>query len=490
MKSSDRPQTYRAIVGAMMALIMTACMDEAPMAPDGSAHPSPVARAEVRETNKHIIIFRGEDAVPEDFLGRIADLDIQIERVYQDIGVMSVSGLTDQQAEQLLDVSGVQSVTRDLSVQWSPSPAEFSAEVVEPLGGESDQTGAFYYANGRQWNIRQIDADDAWFQTPQGEGATVAILDSGIDPFHGDLDGKVDLANSASMLSPGSSACNEQLGLPDEETIYDFEFHGTFVAGQVATNGLGMASVAPDATLWAVKVLDCTGSGSFDDVIAGILYAADRGADVINMSLGAVLPVEAPGVRELIQATQRAVNYANERKALVVAASGNDALNLDENVFRHVPSQLRGVISVGATGPTNQTDFDGLAPYSNYGLKGVDVTAPGGNVGATNNVLDGVVGPCSEFSVFFACDTSPFFYLTGDGTSFASPHAAGAAAVIESTLPGDQAGDLLGKCLLRGADKIDGLTISPLYGRGRINVLNSVSLRGCGRDFMAPATDD
>jgi len=474
-----------------MVVFAAACTDQGPIAPGGDVQTTQLTQAAVGPTNKHIIIFKGEGAAPTDFLGRLADLDIKIERIHQDIGVMSVSGLDDEQAAELLQREDVQSITRDITIEWSPSPDDFDAEVAEFVSGESVQTGAFYYANGRQWNIRQIDADDAWFETPQGEGAVVAILDTGLDPFHGDLQGKVDLGRSASMLTPGSSPCNAILGVPDEETIYDFRFHGTFVAGQVTTNGIGMASVAPDATLLGVKVLNCTGSGSFDDVIAGIIYAAKNGADVINMSLGALLPKNDHSIKELIFAQQRAVLFAVFKGVLVVAASGNDGLNLDEEPFIQVPAQLLGVLSVGATGPTNQTNFDGLAPYSNYGKRGVDVTAPGGNAGSTGNSLDGIVGPCSQFSVFFACNTSPFFYLLGgDGTSFASPHAAGAGAVIESAIPGNQNGLLLMFCIKRGAEKIDGRYISPLYGFGRINVLRSVNSRGCGGGHAKHSTDD
>src|SRR5690606_8084886 len=102
---------------------------------------------------------------------------------------------------------------------------------------------------------------------------------------------------------------------PGEPTILDFHFHGTAVSSIVSTNGIGVGSVAPDARLCAVKVLDQFGSGTFEGLIAGIMHAANVGADAINMSLAALIPVEAvqdpkTGLRDLIKATQRAVNYA------------------------------------------------------------------------------------------------------------------------------------------------------------------------------------
>jgi thermitase len=99
-----------------------------------------------------------------------------------------------------------------------------------------------------QWNIRQIRADDAWLRTPQGSGALVCVLDTGVDPDHIDLAGKVDLGKSVSFV-PG-------------ESILDFFFHGTAVASIITSNGIGVASVAPDARLCAVKVLDRNGFGT------------------------------------------------------------------------------------------------------------------------------------------------------------------------------------------------------------------------------------
>jgi thermitase len=183
------------------------------------------------------------------------------------------------------------------------------------LRTQSDQSGATYFAD--QWNLRVIQADDAWLTTPQGEGALVCVLDTGIDPNHQDLEGKVDLAKSAFFVSA-------------EPSILDFEGHGSFVAALISSNGIGMGSVAPDARLCAVKVLDRTGSGEVAWIIAGILHAANVGADVMNMSLSAIIPTadlreNRAEIKELIQALQRAVDYARRRGTLSVAAAGKRA---------------------------------------------------------------------------------------------------------------------------------------------------------------------
>ena len=138
-------------------------------------------------------------------------------------------------------------VTRDLLTQWRPKGARWGTRIMqgpddEAAGAALDPTNAFFYPC--QWNLAQIDAPGAWAQGVFGDpGVKVAVLDSGIDPSHLDLAGHVDLANSTSMLTPGSSPCNYYLGLPDEETYLDFEAHGTFVSALIAGNGIGMAAM-------------------------------------------------------------------------------------------------------------------------------------------------------------------------------------------------------------------------------------------------------
>jgi subtilisin family serine protease len=264
----------------------------------------------------------------------------------------------------------------------------------------------------------------------------------------------------------------------DEEEIYDLDFHGTFVSGLISSNGLGMASVAPDASIMAVKVLNCSGTGSFSDIIDGIAYAAQADADVINMSLGAYFSRRDPGARSLILALQRAVLYATLHGSTVVAAAGNDGVNLDrDGDFINVPSQLLGVVSVGATAPVAQVDFDALASYTNYGFTGVTLMAPGGDL-----VEGGICG----FAPDFRCDLvlsalssfvapGPNFYAASGGTSFASPHVAGALAVVESARGSGPASVV---CVLRGADDLGSRGFDAFYGLGRLNVVGALGCRG------------
>jgi subtilisin family serine protease len=418
----------------------------------------------------HILVMTEERRPSDDLLEDIAARGGTIVRNHDVIGVLSVAGLTDGDAEQLALRGDVDGIDRDQEIQWLP-PGERHPQVITFDQDNPQDALAF---DQYQWNMRQINADDAWAVTPKGEGALVCVLDTGVDPEHIELAGIVDLERSTSFV-------------PSEPFIEDGAFHGTFVSALIAGNALVMAPVAPKASLCAVKVLRSVttedgeaGTGSFDWLISGILYAASVDADVINMSLGAVVPKRE--AFQLVIALQRAILYAVAHGVLPVAATGNDGLNLDENRdLIAIPAQLLGVVAVSATAPTNQMNFDEVTGYSNIGRRLVDIAAPGGDfIEGLSVEEDLILSACTRF----LCGSNQG-YLIGAGTSFAAPHVAAAAAVVESTVPGDQHGLWLHACLVHGADQIDGKPLSPLYGRGRLDVLDAVSRFGCGKHQLA-----
>ena len=302
-----------------------------------------------------------------------------------------------------------------------------------------------------------------------GKGTTVCDLDTGIDPTHLDLAGKVDLKVSTSMVVT-------------EPDILDYNGHGTFVSSQITTNGLGMASVAPEATLCQVKVLDQTGSGLLSDVIAGVIYAADAKIDVINMSFGAYFTTRDPGFKQVVQDFQRAVNYAHKKGVTLVASAGNgDSLGVgidlatDQRGMLQIPAQLKNVISVGATAPHAQEPgtFDDLASYSNYGYPGVDVFAPGGDFTDGSVIEDLIIGACSSFSDPGCAGGRT--YSLGAGTSFASPLVAGEAAIIQSDTRGNKAA--LDHCIIHSSDRLSRHVPDRVFGFGRIDVLGGIQCR-------------
>ncbi|MEP7346290.1 MAG: S8 family serine peptidase, partial [Gemmatimonadaceae bacterium] len=255
----------------------------------------------------------------------------------------------------------------------------------------------------------------------------------------------------------------------------DFNFHGSFVSGLIASNGLGSASVAPSARVCTRKVLSEDGIGTFGDVAAAIVYAADYGANVINMSLGAYFDTREDGGSQLIALLQSAVDFAvKTRGVVVVASAGNSAINLDTDApsLRSIPAQLDGVISVGATGPDLSGNYDALASYSNFGGKtGIDLVAPGGDLPDPNNHFDLILSVCSTF----VCGATNF-YVLGAGTSFSAPHVSATAAIVQAMLGGAPSPAAVTKCITEQADHVGPKAI---FGAGRLNVLNA-ALCGTG----------
>jgi len=222
-----------------------------------------------------------------------------------------------------------------------------------------------------QWGPKQIRAEQAW-TTSRGAGQVIAIVDSGIDLAHPDLAGKI--AGGATFTG---CAANGPCGNGDWQSGgaggQPPSPHGTHVAGIAAAttgNGIGIAGVAPDARLLAIKVLTEDG-GTFEEIAAGIRWATDNGADVINMSLGALPGVQALAITGVIADTREAVAYAVSRGVVVIAAAGNDFASICGE-----PAFDPNVLCVVATDPD-----EARASYSNFGVSQAPdnvVAAPGG----------------------------------------------------------------------------------------------------------------
>ncbi|HET7785233.1 MAG TPA: S8 family peptidase [Myxococcales bacterium] len=244
----------------------------------------------------------------------------------------------------------------------------------------------------KQWHLQAAGAPRAW-DTTRGEGVTVAVIDTGIYP--------VDDLDPARLVKGWNFVAHN-------DDARDDHAHGTHVAGTIAQstgNGLGVAGMAPQAKLMPVKVLSAFGGGNSHDIAEGIRFAVDHGARVLNLSLGG-------GGRSL--AMESAVAYARRRGAVVVCAAGNSG-------SRGVsyPAAYPGAFAVSAVGPQGR-----LAPYSSYGPE-VAIAAPGGDKsqGEEAGVLQETLAEGS---------TTQSAYRWFQGTSMATPHVAGAAALLMS----------------------------------------------------------
>ncbi len=244
----------------------------------------------------------------------------------------------------------------------------------------------------KQWHLTHVGAEKAWSYTC-GQGVTVAVIDTGVACFDkGPFSRGTDLAGTR---------CEGGWNFVDDSPVaHDDHGHGTHVAGTIAqttNNGMGTAGLAYCATLMPVKVLSKQGFGSTADVAEGIRYAADNGAQIINLSLGG--PIKS-------RILEDAVEHALSKDVVVVAAAGNSGRKVGW------PAAYPGVIAVSAT-----DDKDNIAWFSSRGPE-VTVAAPG--VGVTQQTIcNGGKDKCEIFGTF-------------NGTSMASPHVAGVAAMVES----------------------------------------------------------
>lgn len=439
---------------------------------------------------QHLLVASNQ--LPADLEAMVTAAGGTLLQVMPEIGLAVVQANTGDFAAKASAISGIRSVIPDLNLQWIPEENElFTDYSVSNPPNSSNDDDRF----DLQWGHDAIDAPEAWAAGYSGEGAVVAVLDTGFDTDHPDLDENV-LHGLSKSFVPGESV------VFDRNLRGNDSSHGSHVAGTIAAadNGVGIIGVAPKAKLMLVKVLSDKGRGAFSWIINGILYAADNGADVINMSLGASLPkdgrfVNADGsitkissnqITEITGALLRAVNYANQQGTLVIAAAGNNANNgMRDGSQLYVPSDMPNVLSISATGPIGwimnpTTDLDVLASYSNYGNK-VDFAAPGGNFdlyyrdGLTvcdNPVAGMSQNYCFRFDMVYSLTNGGWGWSAG--TSMAAPHASGVAALVYGKMGANATPAQVTAALKQSADDIFKTGRDHLSGHGRVNAHKAV----------------
>jgi len=327
------------------------------------------------------------------------------------------------------------------------------------------QDGSGDPLRAQQWGIDQVHAAEAW-GTSMGAGVVVAVVDSGVDLEHPDLAGQLVSGATFVCASGQLRPCGDgdwQSG----NTGGRGHPHGTHVAGIIAAatdNGIGVAGLAPEARIMPVKVLDDEGSGSFEDIALGVRWSVDHGAQVINLSLGALPGVQALTLTGVESSVRDAIAYARDHGALVVVAAGNESSPLCAT-----PAFDDGALCVVATDRQELRTW-----YSNAAVKPdlLTVAAPGGQ-GLTaceedivSTVPEGTEGSCGEGG-----------YDWYAGTSMAAPHVAGVAALVSAVSGSD---DEVLDALLRTA-RTPGLELrgvyTPQYGYGIVDAVAAVAER-------------
>lgn len=306
-----------------------------------------------------------------------------------------------------------------------------------------------YYT--RQWGLHQLRAPTAWTKAT-GAGVVIAIVDSGVDAQHPEFAGR--LLSGASWVDCGN-------GPVPCSRWDDAHGHGTAVAGVAAApdDNRGIIGIAPDAMILPVRVLDHNNTGVAGNVAAGIRWAADRGAHVINVSIGG--PPGSGPVLDLVGLNggiAEAAEYALNKNVLVVFAAGNESTPVCANESL---TTAAGALCVGAV------DRRGLhAPYSNFG-HGIDVVAAGG-VGSVfcdhdeEDVLS--TWPLEKDE----CDDGRAGYTTAAGTSLAAPHVSGVAALLAQR---GVRGRAAGSRIRATAADLGVPGPDPLYGAGLVDAV-------------------
>ncbi|GAA3307117.1 S8 family serine peptidase [Streptomyces cinereospinus] len=427
---------------------------------------------------------------------------------YDKIGVIVVHSANPDFGALIREARGVQSAgaTRTAPLVSAGTTEQDAADYLtaaEAAKVEAAATAGSEPLEADQWDLRAIGADKAAQIDPGSRDVTVAVIDTGVDDTHPDLAPNFSASQSANCVG-GVADTSEGAWRPYTADDY----HGTHVAGEIAAarNDIGVAGVAPGVQVSSIKVSD-PHNGLFypESVVCAFVFAADHGVEITNNSYY-VDPwlyncMDDPDQRAIVDAVNRAQLYAQRKGTLHLASAGNsnhdldadaivddsspdDSTPVERTVDPHecfdVPTQLPGIVTVSATGVQNLKSY-----YSSYGNGVVDVAAPGGD--RLYQIPD---TPSKNGRILSTMPNNQYAFL--QGTSMASPHAAGVAALLKSGHPWatpaqlqallkaqadetacpesyDQNGDGTQDAVCEGGTRVNGF-----YGHGIVDALRAV----------------
>ncbi|MEU6380593.1 S8 family serine peptidase [Streptomyces sp. NPDC046909] len=443
----------RLALAVPVVLSLTASLGFLPAAASAAPYAESTAQAADSPNLSYVVNTKVDRHTIESVKKAVAAAGGTVVITYDKIGVIVVHSANPDFGAQIRAVRGVQSAgaTRTSALTPASTTDEGAAQLLTKEQAEKIEAASAADAGSEpleadQWDLRAIGADKAAQINPGSKKVTVAVIDTGVDDTHPDI---------APNFSASQSA-NCDGGVPDTTegawrpyTAQDY--HGTHVAGEIAAarNGIGVAGVAPGVKVAAINVTDPS-NGLFypESVVCAFVFAADHGVEITNNSYY-VDPwlyncLDDPDQRAIVDSVNRASLYAQHKGTLNLASAGNSNDDLDSDalvddsspddstavtrtVDPHecfdVPTQLPGVVTVSATGVNNLKSY-----YSSYGYGVIDVAAPGGD--RLYQIPD---TPSKNGRILSTMPNNSYGFL--QGTSMASPHAAGVAALLKSTHP-------------------------------------------------------
>jgi subtilisin family serine protease len=349
----------------------------------------------------------------------------------------------------------VQTAELDLYLQINPAP------LAVPISSSTNDPLAPF-----QWHLTAMQAPLAWSRST-GSGVVVAVLDTGVSPGP-------DLA-CRTFVAP-YNATNRQRTMA---AVADVNGHGTHVTGTIAQctgNNLGGAGVAYDATIMPIKVCADDGSCALADLVRGIDWARSQGADVINISLGSSCDDIGAWPDCSSSSVNDALAAAAQSDIVLVGSAGNT-----NGALIHFPANHPDVIAVGAIDAAFER-----APYSSYGAA-LDLVAPGGNLARDVN-HDGWMDGVLQETLGSACgSTAAYAFCLFQGTSMASPHVAGAVALLRAAVPAANR-QTIQHALEQSARDLGEPGIDPYYGHGAVQVDAALTMLGAPGGSAPTAT--
>ncbi|MEV0176418.1 S8 family serine peptidase [Streptomyces sp. NPDC050803] len=504
------PSRRRLALAVPVVLSLTASLGFLPAA--ATAAPLAESTAQTADAPKlsYVVNTTTDHRTIESVKKAIAAAGGTVVVTYDKIGVIVVHSTNPDFGKQMRAVRGVQSAgaTRTAPLTAAGTTEQDAAQFLTKEQVAKTQNASAAVPDSEpleadQWDLRAIGADKAAKINPGSSKVTVAVIDTGVDDTHPDLTANFSKSQSANCVG-GVADTSEGAWRPYTADDY----HGTHVAGEIAAarNGIGVAGVAPGVKVSSIKVSDPDTSLFFpESVVCAFVFAADHGVEITNNSYY-VDPwlyncMDDPDQKAIVDAVNRAQLYAQKKGLIHLASAGNSNHDLDSDAIvdtsspddttpvertidphecYDVPTQLPGVVTVSATGVKNLKSY-----YSSYGNGVVDVAAPGGD--RLYQIPD---TPSMNGRILSTMPNGQYAFL--QGTSMASPHAAGVAALLKSKHPWatgaqiqamlkaqadnpgcpesyDQNGDGTQDAVCEGGTRVNGF-----YGYGIVNALRAV----------------